>query len=195
MTTIRILIQKTTMQGNLELFAPGVKPGAEVLFSSEANFEVQFPGTSPFDSSESCFPISSGQPVSMTVSENAVPGVYLFCIGKPEQKPSAYLQLAVETDGIDKVGFYVTDLGDVRSQMWAPQGPLTLSLEKSVVNEEARIEMSGGTIVTIESGTTIKTIPFPSFQESLSVHSERAALGTQSGGTEAADIIPVPSGA
>ena len=191
-----ILIEKENIQGTLGFFAPAVAPGARVSFGAETEnsaFEVRFPEDSPFAGAKS-FPI----PTIREVSRSAVSGIYSFHI---VEKTSlvVYLQLAVESGGIDRLGFSValrsTAELEVRLQQWAPPGSLKIDFHKSVVNERARIEIMN------EAGIKVRECALDPSQTHASVSAHLTGLLSvqlkhhnflQSGGTKKVDIIAEP---
>lgn len=196
-----ILIEKENLQGTLGFFAPAVAPRARVAFGAETEkpgFEVRFPEDSPFPGAKS-FPV----PAIREVSRSAVLGIYSFHIAQRGQaEPVAYLQLAVEHGGIDRLGFCIAPLlqtgqksHEVRMQQWAPLGSLKIDFHKSVVNEKARIAIMN------EAGTKVRECSLNPDQTHAHVSAQLTGLLSvqlkhhsflQSGGTKKVDIIAEP---
>lgn len=201
MTTMTILIRKTAMSGAAALFAPAVRPGAEVHFSSSVDgYEVVFPDNLPFDSPGSL----SSKPTVRTIPMTAMRGVYVFhVVSKASTDPVAYLQLTVESGGIDKVGFSVARDFEIHTQLWVPKGPLTCAFKKQVVNEEASLSVWHGServsSTTIPAGSLGRRArPSLMLEDTLSIRLDPSTppprFGWESGGTRVIDIIVDPPG-
>lgn len=202
MTTVTILIEKTDIAGTQALFAPGVKPGGTVRFRSSApELEVVFPNDLLFEAPG----LLTATSTVRTIPVNATPGIYSFHIVRQgDTDPVTYLQLAVESDGIDNVGFFLEEEAgrlEVRTEQRVSAGALTIRIEKQVINQEAWVsvwQQSENLIppTKIAAGTASLEVMNLMLTGILSVRLEDRPLPIgfdgQSGGTGVIDIIAEP---
>ncbi len=189
-------IEMRYLGGLPKLFAPAVRPGADVVFRNELDIEIvlDFYDSSPFVGAPR-FTIPPASILERTALVNANLGTHHFRYME-SAKNFVDLWLTIEADGIGKVGFAAKPtesrvVFDVSTQLWEPVGSLEVRFDNST-DEELTLVISGGAQKTLIAKTKgySQTKPFQFYEDTtVRLIPVQEVRPLESGGTELVDIL------